>query len=60
MIKINTMIARVFEAPLKCGLLEKLSLLYDQTMAITKITAKHTAKMILPVVNILFDFGRNL
>lgn len=42
----------VFEAPLKCNLLEKLSFLYDQAMATIKIIRNDTAKISLPVVNI--------
>jgi hypothetical protein len=47
--------ARVLEAPLKWALLEKLSLLYDQIMAAIKMTAKHTAKIILPLLSIFLD-----
>lgn len=49
------MIARVLEAPLKWALLEKLSLLYDQIMAAMKTAAKHTAKIILPLLSIFLD-----
>jgi hypothetical protein len=53
----NIIIARVLEAPRKCILSEKLSLPYAQIMATMKMTAKHTAKMILPVLSIfLGDF----
>lgn len=40
---------------MKWALLEKLSLLYDQIMAAMKTTAKHTAKIILPLLSIFLD-----